>query len=90
MAAIDSEIESIRKAPQLKDECFRRDGWKCVVTGIYDASAASTMDIPDDALTEDTERGHIIPFAFGSFSERDVRIYPPFPKQGIIVDLHFF
>lgn len=50
-----------------------------MVSKIHDSVAASMVDIPDDALVEDTECVRIISFAFANFSDQEVHILPLFP-----------
>ncbi|KAJ9295786.1 hypothetical protein DTO271G3_5809 [Paecilomyces variotii] len=45
---------------KLKDNCLARDGYKCVVSGVYDLN--SEDQTPQDADTAITECSHIIPF----------------------------
>ena len=69
-----SRVAPSRTSAQLKHDCLERDGWKCVITGAYDAVAASMMDTSDaQAPSDDSECAHIIPFAFANFSDREVR-----------------
>lgn len=71
-----SEIQSSYRLGQLRNNCLRRDGYRCVVTGFYDRVAASMVDVPDDAMSDDTECAHIIPFSFGGFGESEVCALP--------------
>lgn len=76
MSRITSKIEPTGARAQFKNDCLRRDGWKCIITGAYDPVAATMTDTSDArALSDDSECAHIIPFAFGSFSESRARYY---------------
>jgi hypothetical protein len=46
---------------KLKDKCLARDGYKCVVSGVYDLKSEDQR--PRDADTALTECSHIIPFS---------------------------
>ncbi|KAF8459174.1 hypothetical protein BDZ91DRAFT_742365 [Kalaharituber pfeilii] len=75
---ISSEIESVTRNDQawLKAACLRRDGDKCAITGYYDVmqSFNSGDGRHEERITEITEVAHIIPFALGSFPEKQTHI----------------
>lgn len=52
---------------ELKDNCLARDGYKCVVSGVYDLN--SEDQTPQDADTAITECSHIIPFSMAPSSK---------------------
>ncbi|KAG5290353.1 hypothetical protein I7I50_00078 [Histoplasma capsulatum G186AR] len=57
---------------KLKQQCLKRDGYRCLVTGAYDHEHAAG-NVRDDLLqnTAETELAHIIPFALGKFRTSD-------------------
>lgn len=57
----------------LKVLCLRRDGFRCLATGIPEKSAVKAGLVQLDPLRYacDTELAHIIPFAFGHWEDRD-------------------
>lgn len=59
------EFESSSRAAQhrLRQECLRRDGWRCVVTKFWDPK----LRLPHELLSCPLEAAHILPFSLGSF-----------------------
>ncbi|PYI02103.1 hypothetical protein BO78DRAFT_377758 [Aspergillus sclerotiicarbonarius CBS 121057] len=60
------DIQSISRNDQerLRSECMRRDGNRCVITGVYDTNM---KDRPRGATIGFLEAAHILPFALGTY-----------------------
>jgi hypothetical protein len=60
---------SRREQRTVKEDCLKRDGYRCVISGIFDyGSTIKHPDIPfDPDRRASTEASHIIPFALGSY-----------------------
>ncbi|EGC48173.1 conserved hypothetical protein [Histoplasma capsulatum var. duboisii H88] len=73
---------------KLKHDCFKRDNYRCMITGVYDYRHAPG-NVPDSIIqkTGATDLVHILPFALGSYqtkiqSEENsyrMMIYRPIP-----------
>ncbi|EGD85132.1 hypothetical protein H112_08857 [Trichophyton rubrum D6] len=62
---------SCNQQAKLKNDCLKRDGYRCQVTGLWDRHSVETGKIvPEDGRTlAATEVAHILPFSLGSFDE---------------------
>lgn len=62
---------SCNQQARLKNDCLKRDGYRCQVTGLWDRHSVETGKIvPGEEHTlAATEVAHIIPFSLGSFDE---------------------
>ncbi|KAN0084842.1 hypothetical protein V8E54_001309 [Elaphomyces granulatus] len=62
-----SSLGSSTRACQewLKDQCFRRDQYRCVLTGAADRSMPGGVESEDSVVY--TDCAHIIPFSLGAF-----------------------
>jgi len=71
-----TQIEGSTRNPGqkwLKEECLRRDGNRCVVSGAIDSAAYANM-LPGKrkgAGKTKTQCSHILPFALGKFEEKN-------------------
>ncbi|EZF30887.1 hypothetical protein H109_06327 [Trichophyton interdigitale MR816] len=56
---------------KLKNDCLKRDGYRCQVTGLWDRHSVETGKIvpEDERILAATEVAHILPFSLGSFDE---------------------
>ncbi|KAM5441456.1 hypothetical protein MferCBS31731_003527 [Microsporum ferrugineum] len=58
---------------KLKEDCLKRDGYRCKVTGFWDSKSVkdkqTTIPKGDQHFRGDTEVSHILPFALGNFDE---------------------
>lgn len=63
---------SQREQTKLKQDCLRRDGYRCVYTGFFDKNAvkARKVTMPEGGLWAIIECAHIIPFALGKFDSK--------------------
>ncbi|KAK2788760.1 hypothetical protein FQN52_006516 [Onygenales sp. PD_12] len=52
-----------------RDSCFKRDKYRCVITGGTDTSHWKELGRPDDMAHGQLEAAHIIPFAYGSWDK---------------------
>lgn len=88
LKAESQETESLAELARLKSECLRRDGWKCVITGVYDnASRDNDLidDVDPDVQVDDCDAAHIIPFEFGEGGEVWDTLYRYSPEvKGIL------
>lgn len=68
-----SEITSSTRSPQvaLRRDCLRRDGYRCVYTGLLDLSSVSSGLVDQRGRVTVTECAHILPFALGEFNEQN-------------------
>lgn len=58
--------------PKLKDLCLKRDGYRCVLTGIWDKTAKDRCPPADRGrCIGATELAHIIPFSMGKWDGED-------------------
>lgn len=73
---VAAAIEPSQRTVKLKNDCLERDGWKCVVSGLYDSVAAAMIETPEDSMAEESECAHIIPFTYANFSPSQVRTLP--------------
>lgn len=62
----------------LKSTCLKRDNYRCVVTGFWDAAAEGIFseETMGDRIM-DTELAHFIPFSMGKY-ENPVQVRYPF------------
>ena len=69
MASIEP---SGRQQAKLKRLCLRRDGYQCIYSGYFDKVSVKErkVTLPSTASTGTTECAHIIPFALGSFDDK--------------------
>ncbi|EEQ35017.1 hypothetical protein McanMca71_001785 [Microsporum canis] len=58
---------------KLKEDCLKRDGYRCKVTGFWDSKSVkdkqTTIPKGDQHFRGDTEVAHILPFTLGNFDE---------------------
>jgi len=70
-----TEIESSSRNDQqkLKTDCLRRDGFRCVISGLYDRQSIRDHLVtpPAGNPSGGTECAHILPFALRKFNERN-------------------
>ncbi|KEZ42040.1 hypothetical protein SAPIO_CDS6451 [Scedosporium apiospermum] len=72
-----TEIESSPRNDQqkLKTDCLRRDGFRCVISGLYDRQSIRDHLVtpPAGNPSGGTECAHILPFALRKFNERNAQ-----------------
>ncbi|KAI8720612.1 HNHc domain-containing protein [Fusarium sp. LHS14.1] len=65
------QLSTRRDQANLKRDCLRRDGYRCVYSGAYEYKATDELvDLPSDAFHIDTECAHILPFSLRRFDSR--------------------
>lgn len=67
------EQSSRRDQKRLRKQCLQRDGYQCVYSGWFDRHSVKEKRVllPQGARWGNTECAHIIPFALGSFDDKD-------------------
>jgi hypothetical protein len=70
---ISIESSSRQDQQTIKRQALRREGYKCVYTGIFDRHSVEKkkVSLPQGAKYGGTECAHILPFALGNFQEND-------------------
>ncbi|KAK2782000.1 hypothetical protein FQN53_000250 [Emmonsiellopsis sp. PD_33] len=69
-----SPLESgAEKTPEqrFRDDCLRRDGYKCVVTKVMDRGRWKEIGWPEDQLKGSVTAAHVIPFSYAKFADRE-------------------
>ncbi|KAK2780692.1 hypothetical protein FQN52_002111 [Onygenales sp. PD_12] len=76
-----SPLESgAEKTPEqrFRDDCLRRDGYKCVVTKVMDRGRWKEIGWPEDQLKGSVTAAHVIPFSYAKFADREVSFITEF------------
>ncbi|KAK2737795.1 hypothetical protein FQN55_000906 [Onygenales sp. PD_40] len=74
-----SPLESgAEKTPEqrFRDDCLRRDGYKCVVTKVMDRGRWKEIGWPEDQLKGSVTAAHVIPFSYAKFADREDGLQP--------------
>jgi hypothetical protein len=69
------ELATRDEQKKLREDCLKRDGQRCVVTGLV--NRAEFMAMPESSrvglLADDVDCAHILPFALRKFDENDAQ-----------------
>ncbi|SPN97550.1 uncharacterized protein DNG_01061 [Cephalotrichum gorgonifer] len=59
----------------LKSRCLRRDGFRCLITGVYDKDSVDKrlINLPEGGVTTFTNCAHILPFSLRDFERERSR-----------------
>lgn len=81
VAAEMDESSTRKEQPTLKDLCLKRDGYRCVVTGVWDKLGKNLCPPADrDRCIGDTESAHTLPFSMGKWDDDDQVSSIPTPR----------